>query len=154
MLDGFFGAGGLALRVCESASRYAGCEIDSKAISSFQRLKKRLRRDTRIHVIKGDVYALSAVTTAETVILDPPWGGWQVFLGRRYLVSRRMPRFVNLVEKIIRSGAIVVIILPYHAVIPNKIGKFLIYTSHDIFLNRSVYCRVFAFSLSSAISSR
>jgi predicted RNA methylase len=143
--DLFLGPGGLAIGLCASTSRYQGCEISSemrRSFASIRRIKSALRK---VKALPVDGFKFGRVAAYDIAILDPPWGGYQVFLGKRYVLARRNRRVVDLALHILRAGREVVFVLPFHTVLPPRLERWKFFESDVIKKHGRDYCKVWAF---------
>ena len=143
--DLFLGPGGLALGLCSSASRYQGCEISSEMRRSFASIRQVKSALWRVKTLPVDGFRFGRVAAYDIAVLDPPWGGYQVFLGKRYILARRNRRVVDLALHILRSGKEVVVVLPFHTVLPPRLARWKSFESDVIQKNGRDYCKVWVF---------
>jgi tRNA G10 N-methylase Trm11 len=143
--DPFLGPGGLAFFLSPFASHYWGCETSGEMLRDFSLLQRAAVHTRKVKAYRVDGFKFSMAATFDIAVLDPPWGGYQVFLGKRYILLRRHRKVVELALHILRSGSEVVFVLPFHTVIPPRLERWKFFESEVIKKDGRDYCKVWAF---------
>ena len=145
VVDPFMGPGGLASSLCSFSSGYSGCETSAEMRGIFFRVQTSHPPARKVRTYPIDGYKFARLGSFDVAILDPPWGGYQVFLGERYVLERRNRKVVELALHILRSGKDVVFVLPFHTVLPPRLDRWKFFESDVIKKYGRDYCKVWAF---------
>lgn len=75
ILDGFAGVGGSAIAFARAGKQVIAVEIDKKRLKMAEHNADIYKVKHTIRFIHGDFFKVASTIKADTVYLDPPWGG-------------------------------------------------------------------------------